>query len=305
MTTKKVELTAEQVVSKEQEVKKLMSMYQITRPEAEVQRAMYDLWYKHYTNDSLTIKERIAMTRTFKNEYADPGKIKLDKAFLRHPATRLKDFSRSCTIGEILGDFVMRIDQVEEREAEYPVHGVEKVFRDTVKDRKRIIGIYSQDEKDRDSAEESVQLRKYGLPKQTVMTSYDMSEFSVVQQQSAVGEKVIENGIDGEETMTVRKFKRVLRLEKAKAKGYARLYANDGYDYDDALRRIRRLDVKRVRECIECGNVFYAHDNRRHICDLQHGRIQDKVTGEWRRSHQSHCEVENAKKRSQKQRESA
>lgn len=283
----------------------LMAMYQISRPEARVQLAIYDLWYKHYTDDSLTIEGRIAMTETFATEYADPGEIKLDKAFLRHPATRLKDFSRSCTIGEILGDFIMRIDQVAEREAEYPVHGVEKVFRDTVKDRKRIIGIYSQDEEDRDSAEESVQLRKYGLPKQTAMSAYDMSEFSVVQQQSAVGEKVIKNGTGGEETVTIRQFKRVLRLEKAKAKGYARLYANDGYDYEDALRRIRRLDVKRVRECVECGNVFYAHDKRRHICDLQHGLIQDKKTKKWRRSHLSHCEVENAKTRSKKQRESA
>ena len=65
------------------------------------------------------------------------------------------------------------------------------MFRDTVKDRNRIIGIYSQDEEDRDSAVESVQLRKYGLPKQTVMSAYDMSELSVVQQQSAVGARVI------------------------------------------------------------------------------------------------------------------
>ena len=287
------------------EEKRMARMYQISRAEAKVQLAIYDLWYKHYTNDKVTTKYRNDMARVFMALWADATEIKVDKPFLRHPATRLKDFSRSYTIAEVLSDFIMRIKATEEKNEHYPVHGVEKVLRDNAKDRNRLVGIYSQDESDRDSAEDFDHLRKYRLPKQTTMSAYDMSEFSVVQQQSAVGERVLENDVDGNSTMAIRKFKRVLLMEKSKAKGYARLYANDGYDYDDALRRIRRLDVRRVRECIECGEVFYAHDNRRYVCDLQHGIIQDKVTGEWRRTHRSHCEVENAKMRSQKQRESA
>lgn len=287
------------------EEKRMAHMYQISRAEAKVQLAIYDLWYKHYTNDTITTRYRNDMARVFMALWSDSTEIKVDKAFLRHPATRLKDFSRSYTIGEILADFIMRIKVAEEKDEIYPVHGVEKVLRDNVKDRKRLVGIYSQDESDRDSAEDFDHLRKYRLPKQTTMSAYDMSEFNVIQQQSAVGERIIDHGVDGESSMDIQKFKRVLLKEKSKAKGYARLYANDGYDYDDALRRIRRLDVKRVRECVECGQVFYAHDNRRYICDLQHGRVQDKVTGKWRRSHQSHCEVENAKTRSRKQRKSA
>lgn len=292
-------------VAANQDIEKLSNMYKITREEAGVQKAIYDLWYKHYTDDKITTKYRNDMSRVFMALWADPTKIKVGKPFLRHPATRLKDFSRSYTIAEVLADFVMRVKASEEKYEEYPVHGVEKVLRDNAKDRKHLVGIYSQDESDRDSAEDYEHLRKYRLPKQTAMSAYDMSEFSVVQQQSAVGERVIESDTAGNSTKAIREFKRVLRREKSKAKGYARLYANDGYDYDDALRRIRRLDDKRVRECIECGEVFYAHDNRRYVCDLQHGRVQDKVTGEWRRSHQSHCEVENAKIRSKKQRESA
>ncbi|MEK4230731.1 hypothetical protein [Solibacillus sp. FSL H8-0538] len=285
--------------------KRMSSMYQISRAEAKVQLAIYDVWYKHYTNDKVTTKYRNDMARVFNALWADATEIKVDKPFLRHPATRLKDFSRGYTIAEVLADFIMRIKAAEEKHEDYPVHGVDKVLRDNAKDRKRLVGIYSQDESDRDSAEDFDHLRKYRLPKQTTMSAYDMSEFSVVQQQSAVGERVIESDADGVSPMDIRKFKRVLLREKSKAKGYARLYANDGYDYDDALRRIRRLDVKRVRECIECGEVFYAHDNRRYVCDLQHGRVQDKVTCEWKRSTQSHCEVENAKIRSKKQRESA
>ncbi len=291
--------------NQEIEEKRISHMYQISRAEAKVQLAIYDMWYKHYTNEKVTTKYRNDMARVFNALWANNTEIKVDKPFLRHPATRLKDFSRSYTIAEVLADFIMRIKANEEKDKEYPVHGVEKLFRDSVKDRTRHVGIYSQDESDRDNAEDFDHLRKYGLPKQTTMSAYDMTEFSVIQQQTVVGERVAENDTDGEASMDIRKFKRVLLMEKSKAKGYARLYANDGYDYEDALKRIKRLDVSRVRECVECGEVFYAHDKRRYICDLQHGRIQDKVTGEWRRTDQSHCEVENAKKRSEKHRESA
>lgn len=293
-------------VAANQDVEKLSHMYQITRQEAGVQKAIYDLWYKHYTNDKVTTKYRNDMARVFNALWADTTEIKVDKAFLRHPATRLKDFARSYTISEILADFIMCIDQVAERSEEYSINGVDKVFRDTVKDRGRLAGIYSQDEEDMDAMIDGEQLRKTGLPRLTdsPMSKYDLSEYSVVEKQSKVGEPINDGEVESDE-VAIRKFQRILVKEKSRAVGYARLYANDGYDFKDALSRIRKLDISRVRTCTECGNVFYAHDRRRHLCDLQHGIVKDKFTGIWRRSELSHCEVENAKVRSVKQRESA
>lgn len=291
-------------VAANQDIEKLSYMYQITRQEAGVQLAIYDLWYKHYTNDKVTTKYRNDMVRVFNALWADSTKIKVNKPFLRHPATRLKDFSRSYTIEEILADFILCIEQVAERTAEYPINGVEKVFRDTVKDRGRLAGIYSQDEEDMNEMADGEHLRQTGLPRinESSMSKYDLSEYSVIEKQSKVGEPVYNVEADD---VAIRKFQRILMNEKKKAVGYARLYANDGYDYKDTLRRIKKLDVSRVRTCVECGNVFYAHDRRRYICDLQYGIIKDKFTGKWRRSELSHCEVENAKIRSGKQRESA
>jgi len=286
------------------EIMKLSYMYQITHEEANIQHAIYDLWYKYYSDTTLTIDERILMTEQFATEYAKSSDVKVDKPFLRHPATRLKDFSRSYTIAEILADFILQINQVAERDEEYPVHGVEKVFRDTVKDRSRFIGIYSQDEEDQDILADGEYIRKKGIPRRldTVMSKYDMAEYSIIEKQTKVGEPLYE--VESEKK-AINKFKRILMNEKKHAIGYARLYANDGYDFKEALRRISKLDITRVRTCIECGNVFYAHDRRRYICDLQHGIVKDRHNGKWQRSDHSHCEVENAKKRSEKQRESA
>lgn len=286
------------------EVEKLSYMYQITRQEAGVQKAIYDLWYKHYSDEYLTTEQRILMTEQFTAVYSDSSKVKVNKPFLRHPATRLKDFSRSYTIAEILADFILYIDQVSERDAEYPINGVEKVLRDTVKDRGRLAGIYSQDEEDMNEMTDGEYLRKTGMPRRTdsPMSQYDLSEYNVVETQTKVGESLKVNESD---EVAIRKFQRILLNEKKNRVGYAQLYANDGYDFKDTLRRIRKLEITRVRTCMECGNVFYAHDRRRYICDLQHGIVKDKFTGVWRRSELSHCEVENAKVRSVKQRESA
>jgi len=286
------------VAAKPMKTEEIMKMYQVSRAEAMVQKAIYDLWFGNYSNDSLTTEDRIKMTEDFTSEYADPDKVKVDKPFLRHPMTYRKQFQRTATIAEVLGDFILRIDQVCERDEEYPIHGTEKVFMDGQKAQKRELSIYAQAEQDRAEALSTSHLVKYRFTNGTTRPSYSIDEADVIAEASLVGRHKA-----GYKAPTVAEFGSTLRKVKANPDKWATHFALKGYDYAITLRKIKRLDIGRVRECIECGEPFYAHDLRRNVCDLQHGIV--KRDGKWVRSKSSHCEMQNAKKRSEKQRETA
>lgn len=82
-----------------------------------------------------------------------------------------------------------------------------------------------------------------------------------------------------------------VREELEHVKEFAEFYAttfHEEYDkeYGDSLRRIKRLDLSRVRTCEECSDGFYMRDLRRKLCDRQHGIVNGGV-----RSIHSQCEI--------------
>lgn len=234
----------------------------MTKAETVVQNALYELWYDYYTQP-ISTKERNELVQEFTDKWLDSTKIKVDKATYYHPMTRLKQrFDRPpVTAAEILADFIIRADMHEERNAEYPVTHDEQDL--TLEDRRRTneLGLFS-DELD-DEAGERV-------------------PFGYVSEADAIAQSY-----EPKDPPTVEEF----RAELARVKKYAEFYATSfeedyGYNYDDALKRIKGLRLERVKECIVCGGAFYPRNVRREVCDQQHG-----IMSGGGRSKESACEL--------------
>ena len=276
------------------QTKRKMRAYQVTRAETAVQKALYDLWYKHYTKDIGTEKRK-QLVYDFITDHLDTKLIKLTKPFIRHPETRLKSYSRTCTPLEILADFMIRAKQTTEKIEEYPVQSADTSFRHAKKRKEKELSIQFQSETDRDNSRAT-----YTATKGFGYTAPKMPPYSITESELLGGESPVESVIFGDTKKTVANFRKQIRHAQRNVEFYATSYEELGYDFDEAKKRIRRLDIKRVRACEICGQPFYAHDLRRWICDLQVGVLEK---GELSKS--SACELISARKRAEKARKMA
>ena len=89
-----------------------MSHLTKTAAETEVQTALYEFWFEHYTNDLLTPDDCINLVESFMEQWLDATKIKLDKPVYNHPMTRVKRRFNDPQIEamQILADFILRAD---------------------------------------------------------------------------------------------------------------------------------------------------------------------------------------------------
>jgi hypothetical protein len=248
----------------------------LTPQERAVQGALEAFWYEYYTKE-LTTDQRNELAGEFAEKWLDGRKFKIDKAFIRHPATKTRQYDRNYTVADILADFIIRADQVEERSAEYPVGNPDYEVSGTRQRQDKERSLYFKDDLDKPKEERDP------LPPYSVRSNDIKLPNS------------IEDVIFAETAPDIEQFRKELRRVKKYAEYYATSFAQEyGYDKTDALRRIKRLDLSRVRECEICGSAFYAHDLRRHVCDMQRG-ISDKKP-----SDQSACELERDRQASQK-----
>ncbi|KAB2332927.1 hypothetical protein [Bacillus mesophilum] len=250
----------------------------LTPQEYEVQSALNRFWDANYTQE-YTADERNQLAEDFTLEWLDPSKIKIDKPFIRHPATRKRERSRSCTVADVLADFIMRVDQVAERQQEYPVTNPDRSVRD---------------DRDRMQKERSIffQYEMDAMVEGDVMPSGLVTELQLA-------DDSIEDILFAEVAPDIEAFRQELRRVKQNAEFYTTTLAEKyGYQRKDVLRRIRKLDLSRVRECKVCGSAFYAHDYRRHICDMQQGIVAYKEGDrrKYKLSDKSACELENERK---------
>lgn len=271
-----------------------MKFYQVSRAEIAVQKALYDLWYKHYSDKTLGKQERRELVDDFIAEHLSTDTVLLSKSFIRHPQTRKKQFARTATPLEVLADFMLNVDAVEERTKEFPIKSAESSFRQEQQRKKTEQSIYFQSESDADHEIALSRMRKQGYIAPP-LPSNSISEVDLIGDISEVEEELFR-----EEPESVKSFRRLLRKVKRNPKKYALKYESKGYDYQKTIKNIRKLDDSRVKECFICGEPFYAHDKRRIICDLQHG-----IVGDGKRSEQSMCEVIYARERAEKSREIA
>lgn len=248
----------------------------MTDAEIAVQRALNDLWYANYTK-LIKQAERNQLAADFAEQWLDPSRIKVDKPFIRHPATARKVFQRNYTVAEVLADFILRAKRKEEKSAEYPILNRDTELRREQSRRQYERSIVFESETDDDAEGMAESLPPYS-----------------VYERDLTIDNSIESELFAETSPTVDDFRRQLGKVKANVRKYAREYEAKGYSYSDTLRRIKRLDLSRVRECVECGQAFYAHDLRRYVCDMQHGRTEK---GE--RSELSTCELSADRRRSE------
>ncbi|MHC8516193.1 hypothetical protein [Sporosarcina sp. ITBMC105] len=255
----------------------------LTEAEIAVQRALYKLWYEYYTQH-MPQEKRNQLAADFAEKWLDPSLIKVDKPFIRHPATRRKVIQPSFTIAEVLADFILRAMQEEEKFADYPVLNPDTELRREFDRKEKERSIVFESEQDTGAADSAESITPTKQP-------YSVSERELPLVES------VEDELFAEITPTVDAFRRQLEKVKMNARKYARKYESQGYQYADTLRRIRRLDITRVRECLECQGAFYAHDFRRYVCDLQHGRTEK---GE--QTKLSTCELSADRRRSERTR---
>lgn len=222
-----------------------------TPAEKAVQDAINNLWYNDdYKGKALDERNRIA--EAFLTQYYDSDKIKVDKPFLVHPATRLKQKARKCTVAEILADYIMGVSANAEKGEVYPVESPDKAVRGEFKRKeveRALIFEYDYDDHILEAMSGDHTITEWALG---LDNSVEAQLFANVPQ-------------------TVVDFRRELERVKANPLRYATKFEALGYNRAETVRRIRRLDMKRVRECVVCGNAFYAHDTRRVICDMQQG----------------------------------
>ncbi|NJJ38402.1 hypothetical protein [Paenibacillus apii] len=215
---------------------------------------------------------RPELVRTLTDELAAAGcdRSRYWSLTMRHPAL-LRKSAKQFSIGDILADYIMNIDEVAERSAEYPVHGPEREYRDA----------------NRREAYESLLRTDRGE---------DYEPGTVYEDAFNSGNPVESVLFDAAPNMTAEELRGELASIQRSPADFVQRYA-DGGDWNrrdsekkrtpaNVLDAIQALDLRRVKACIVCGNAFYSHSpqpGRVKVCDImphpqQKGKFVCQVT---------------------------
>ncbi|MGC6589842.1 hypothetical protein ACPV3A_33535 [Paenibacillus sp. Dod16] len=177
---------------------------------------------------------------------------------MKHPAL-LRKGAAPQTIGEILADFILNINEVAERKAEYPVLGPEKAHRD---------------EKRREACESLLRFERED--------DSDYQPPGTVYEDSFVNGNPVEEQLLGERCdMSAEELIDRLKTIKRSPGEFIGKYA-DGTEWNRETTDKRRtvenvgeaingIDLRRVKMCLVCGNAFYSHSKqpgRVKVCDI-------------------------------------
>lgn len=194
---------------------------------------------------------------------------------MKHPESKRKD-SRKYSVLDILADFLLNADQVAERKEEYPVQNPNKRAKVENEIETTQLGIATEGDYDEDT----------GM----------LPPFTIDEAKLTSNDPIKEIFFAESCAKSVAEFKELVEHVKEYRNYYVATYVEEmpekGRDRRQTMEAIRKMDVERVRECPECGGAFYAHDLRRHVCDLQKYPNRQK----------SACEVNN-KRKTQKMRD--
>ncbi|MGD6775239.1 hypothetical protein [Sutcliffiella horikoshii] len=252
-----------------------------TKSEQELIVVVNKLWAEHYKSP-LDVRKQIV--ESFTEEWFH--RANLTKPLMRHPSTRKKDYRCTRSALDILTDLILEVDQVHERNSEeYPIHNAEKELREEQRPTYAMV-----EDRDEDSPRKPF----------------------TIEESSMSGVDYVAEVIFAESTAkTVAELQALIAEVKESEDYYVNLYADDSHDWNNNIRTkkrtivnvrkaIRELDVGRVRECLECGGAFYAHDLRRNVCDSQ--RYRNPRTGKL--SKYSICEIKQKRKREKREEKS-
>lgn len=223
----------------------------MTRPN--IQSALYGLWFNHYT--TATDEQRSLLVQEFIDEYlqdVSPAAAKAIKA--KHPAHYRRGESpakyRLYPVAEILADFIIR---AEDDASGLTASPQTQENRKNARNKNEVHTEFT----DRFDDEEGFEDKPAGL-----QTEFDVYKGGRDLYPDFTAEVELE--------LTIDEFRAMIERIKASAEKYAEMYVEKyGKDYRETLRRIKRLDIKRIAICEECSEVFYKHDMRRKYCDLR------------------------------------
>lgn len=222
-------------------------------------------------NAGASIENRIRLVTTLAEEIlsditeAGGDRDRLCVWKMRHPELMKKSDASLYTISDVLADFIMDIDQVAERAAEYPVSNAERSYREEAKRNKKEKSlILDEDESDAES----------GWPK--------AFKPGCVSESALTLDNPVERTLFGERRdMSAEELASELSAIQRKPAKFIRRYADgNAWNRQDSIRRrtaenvaeaIERLELRRVRSCTVCGNGFYVHSRRvggQKICDV-------------------------------------
>lgn len=200
---------------------------------------------------------RAGLVRTLTDELEAAGcdRSRYWTLTMRHPAL-LRKSAKRFSIGDILADFIMNVDEVAERSAEYPVHGPEREFR-----------------------EESKRMACESLLRTERAEEY--APGTVYEDTFTVNNPVESALFDVPPNMSAEELRGELTAIQRHPDDFIARYADNGaWNREDTVRQrtalevraaIVRLDMRRVRVCAVCGNAFYSHKpqyGRVKVCDV-------------------------------------
>lgn len=231
-------------------------------------------------NKHATRNERAELVRVLTEEIlgqiveAGGDRDRLSIWMMRHPDL-LKKNARMYSVADVLADFIMDIDQVDEHYAEYPVYNAEKEYRDN---------------KEREQLEMSLILDKES-------EGNDGGEWptkkakGVISENSITPDNSIEDVLFDDSSMSAKELAAKLTRIKERPDAFIRKYADgSAWNRTNGSKRrtpinvrhaIERIEVRRVRECIVCGNGFYSHSKqpgRQNTCDVMNHPKNKKMS---------------------------
>lgn len=216
-----------------------------------IQTALYDLWFKYYTDD-LSGEQRSNLVQSFIDDNLQGYDI--SKVTAKHPAHYKRESDvkhRQYPIIEILGDFIIR---AEEDVTRLTTSAQTSVNRENRRSEREVFTDFTDSYDD----EEDAANKTVGL----------YTESDIYKERS--NELYIDFTEIIDEDMTTDQFKSLITYVKSNAEKYAKTYARRfDKDYRMILRQINGLNIYRVSICNECGDVYYKHDLRRMYCDIR------------------------------------
>ncbi|WP_286884078.1 hypothetical protein [Aneurinibacillus sp. UBA3580] len=224
-----------------------------------------DFWIEN--NEAMPREWRSTLVSRFIEELQIEGVTmdELSAPTIKHPQLIKKSTSMRHSALDILADFIMNIDMIEERKSEYPVLNVEaELYRE-----KKSVSIIFDEQIEYDS---DAPMPPNSIYEHTFNTENPVEE-------ALFSEKV---------QYSIEELREVIRQVKEDIDHYVVIYA-DGSDWNAENKEKKRtpenvreailtLDETKIKMCSECGCAFYSRNARQIVCDVMRHPKYKKMT---------------------------
>jgi hypothetical protein len=238
----------------------------------ELKGLVLDFWIEN--NEAMPREWRSVLVQKFIEGLEERGFTERDlmKKKIKHPQLVKKAVLTRHSTFDILGDFIMNINMMEEREAEYPVLNVEAEYYREKRSREKERSIVFDEEIMATQDGEEMKLPPYSIREDKFNTENPVEE-------ALFSEKV---------QYSIEELREVIRQVKEDPEHYVSIYA-DGSEWNAENKEKKRtpenvreailsLDETKIKMCSECGCAFYSRNARQIVCDVMRHPKYKKMT---------------------------